>query len=168
MVTPTSATRPRMPAYGVPGPGEDDRGLLPWPWAEERLVGARNYWLITVRADGTPHPMPIWGLWLRTGFFFNTSGKSGKARNLAGDRRAVLHTEDGTEPVVVEGTAVMVSDPEVIDSVLDAYREKYGWAPTDLDGNPIFHLRPSSAFGIIERGEEFSSSATRWLFAGDQ
>ena len=48
-----------MPGYGVP---DDVGGLLPWSWAEERLVSNRNYWVVTVDADHHPHAMPVWGL----------------------------------------------------------------------------------------------------------
>ena len=34
--------------------------LLPWSWAAERLTGARNYWVATVRPDGRPHCRPLW------------------------------------------------------------------------------------------------------------
>ena len=33
-----------MSAYGVP---ESAEGMLPWSWAEERLVPAHNYWVVT-------------------------------------------------------------------------------------------------------------------------
>ena len=29
-----------MPGYGI---SEDDTALLPWSWAEERVVACRNY-----------------------------------------------------------------------------------------------------------------------------
>ena len=56
------ASRPHMPGYGIAGPTEG-RGLLPWSWAEERLTRSHDYWVATVRADGRPHLMPVWGAW---------------------------------------------------------------------------------------------------------
>ena len=46
-----------MPGYGIVGPDEG-RGLLPWSWAEERLIASHDYWVATVWPDGRPHVMP--------------------------------------------------------------------------------------------------------------
>src|SRR5262249_26976380 len=50
------ASRPYMPGYGLLGPDEGT-GLLPWPWAEERLTSSRNYWVVSLWPDGRPHAM---------------------------------------------------------------------------------------------------------------
>ena len=50
------ARRPSFPGYGV---SEEPEGMLPWAWAEERLLGSRNYWV----AVTGPHTSPVWGLW---------------------------------------------------------------------------------------------------------
>lgn len=47
--------------------------LLPWSWATERLVAARNYWIATTRANGRPHCRPVWGVWFEgVGLYFST------------------------------------------------------------------------------------------------
>ena len=51
-----------MPGYGILGPNQGS-GLLPWSWAEERLIASHAYWLSTVRPDGRPHAIPVWGVW---------------------------------------------------------------------------------------------------------
>jgi len=38
-------------------------GLLRWSWAEQRLKQSHNYWITTVKPDGSPHTMVVWGLW---------------------------------------------------------------------------------------------------------
>ena len=60
------ASRPFLPGYGVL-PSDEGSGLLPWEWAEERLTASEHYWCATVRPDGRPHLMPIWGLWDHVG-----------------------------------------------------------------------------------------------------
>jgi hypothetical protein len=75
-----------MPGYGLP---EEDKGLLPWPWAEQRLETSRNYWITTVKHDDSPHTMVVWGLWHEGRFLFSTGGTSSKARNLAQNPVAV-------------------------------------------------------------------------------
>src|ERR687885_452744 len=80
------ASRPYMPGYGIVGPTEGS-GLLPWSWAEQRLVASRNYWLASGRPDGRPHVMPVWGVWHQRSLWFSSSRGSRKARNLAADPR---------------------------------------------------------------------------------
>ena len=80
------------PGYKVPADGSGAE-LLPWSWAEERLVSARSYWICTTRADGRPHAMPVWGVWLDGGLWFSTGRSSQKARNLARSAAVVVHPE---------------------------------------------------------------------------
>ena len=82
-MTEPTATRPYMPGYGVQ-PATAGRGLLPWSWAEQRLIRAHDYWLATVTPDGAPHLMPVWAVWHTGALWFSSSNGSPKARNLAG------------------------------------------------------------------------------------
>ncbi len=95
-------SRPHMPGYGMP---ESKKGLLPWKWAEQRLRKSHNYWITTVKPDGSPHTMVVWGLWMDGAFLFSTGRQSRKARNLAKNPRCVVCTEQAEEAVVVEGVA---------------------------------------------------------------
>jgi PPOX class probable F420-dependent enzyme len=154
------ASRPRMPGYGVL-PAEGGQGLLPWQWAEERLVAARNYWVATARPDGRPHLMAVWGVWHGAAFWFSTGAESVKARNLAADPRCSISTERGDEAVVVEGRVDRISDAKALAGVYEAYRAKYEWG---MDGEPFYVLRPRTAFGFMEHPDQFASTATRWTF----
>jgi hypothetical protein len=98
------ASRPYMPGYGVQG-ADEGAGLLPWAWAQGRLEASRNYWVTTLWPDGRPHSMPVWGVWDDEVLWFSSSLGSRKARNVAGDPRCVIATEDANEPVVLEGRA---------------------------------------------------------------
>ena len=102
------ASRPYMPGYGIQGPGEGT-GLLPWSWAEQQLTSSRNYWLATRWPDGRPHAMPVWAVWHDFALWFSSSRGSRKARNLAADPRCVLTTEDTRQPVVLEGSAELLT-----------------------------------------------------------
>lgn len=160
-VTP-AADRPEMPGYNLPGPMAGS-GLLPWAWAVERLAAAHNYWLATARPDGSPHLMPVWGVWLSGTFSFSTGARSRKARNLAGEGRCTVATERADETVIVEGVAAALRDGEQRRAVLAAYEAKYGCA---LDGSegPLFTVRPRVVFGLIEHADQFTATATRWRF----
>ena len=95
--------RPRMPAsYGV---GDPQYGFEPiqWSWVVEHVTGARNYWVATTRADGSPHVSPVWGVWYNDAFHFFTDRNSLKARAIRRDPRAVVHLESGDEVVIMEG-----------------------------------------------------------------
>ena len=59
MTTRPIGQRPAMAAYGTDSP---DWEALPWGWAAERLVPNKNYWVVTVSANGAPHALPVWGV----------------------------------------------------------------------------------------------------------
>ncbi len=158
------ASRPYMPGYGVLGPDEGS-GLLPWAWAEQRLATAHDYWVASVWPDGRPHVMPVWAVWLETSVWFSSSRRSRKVRNLLGDRRCVITTDNATEPVV-EGVAELVGDRRQIGSFLDAsnakYATDYGIGFLDPAVNSTIRVRPRWVFGLDEA--DFSGSPTSWRF----
>jgi hypothetical protein len=147
-----------MPGYGVL-PADEGEGLLPFEWAEERLRDARNYWVATVGPDG-PHLMAVWGVWIDRRFVFSTGRKSRKARNLASMPRCVIAPEGAAEEIVVEGAAEEIV---ATDAFVEAYREKYDFDVTSLD-DPVFAVTPAKVIALIEVAEQFSGTATRWIF----
>lgn len=152
-----SASRPHMPGYGLL-PAEEGEGLLPWSWAEERLARSRSYWLSTVRSDGRPHAMPLWGVWLDGALYFSTGSQTIKAQNLCRNPACVVTSELPREAVVVEGTAALMSGR--LPQVEVAYREKYGMGyPAD---SHVFRVRPAKAFALIDDDSRFVGTATRW------
>lgn len=156
------ASRPEMPAaYGI-ADAKSGKGLLPWKWATGRLIKNRNYWLSTSRPEGRPHVMPVWGVWLDNIFYFSTSSKSRKARNLKANPSCVLTTDNAQEAVIVEGRARKVSNIQEVKRVDRAYYRKYKWH-ADPDDGPFYAIRPSVAFGLIE-SDDFTATATRWKF----
>jgi len=152
-----------MPGYGLLGPDEGT-GLLSWQWAEERLTSSRNYWVVSLWPDGRPHAMPVWGLWHEGAFWFSSSKGSRKARNLAADPRCVVTTEDAADPVVIEGSAELVTEPEALAAMLALENAKYDTNYTidllDPDVNAVYRVRPRWAFGL--RHDDFTGSPTRW------
>jgi hypothetical protein len=145
---------------------------LPWPWATERLVQARNYWIATMRISGMPHSRPVWGVWLWETFFFSTGSLA--AQNLAQQSAITVHLESGSEVVILEGEATVVTDAEVLQAIIVAYNAKYHWEldPQALPG-PFYAVHPKIAFGWIsdasglDGGAAFHGTATRWTFPGE-
>lgn len=152
------AGRPNIPDYGI---SKSKKGLLPWKWALDRLRKSRQYWIATTRPDGTPHVMPVWGLWLEDGFYFSTGKNSRKAKNLAANPRCVVCSDNSAEAVIVEGTVGSAS-PQILKSIFAAYNKKYKFDVSTM-GEPFFYVRPHIAFGLYEK--KFTGTATRWTFS---
>jgi hypothetical protein len=157
-----------MPGYGLP---ETDKGLLPWSWAERRLKKSHNYWITTVKQDGSappsPHTMVVWGLWQDGRFLFSTGSKSRKARNLAQNSNCVVCTEQAHEAVIVEGVAE-IADVAARRKLIPVYEKKYKWDLASMKEDilsmkePVFAVRPRVVFGLWEK--EFIGKSTRWTF----
>lgn len=156
------ASRPSFPSgYGIRG---DEEGLVPWSEAEAKLEQARNYWIGTTRPDGSPHAMPVWGLWLEDSLFFSSGSTSRKTRNLARDPRVVVHLESGDDVVVIEGAAVRVTDEAELRQIGELYSAKYDYPfdPTGPGDYPVFRVKPRVAYAWLER--DFPGTATRYVF----
>ncbi len=154
-----------MPGYGVP---PERKGMLPWAWAEQRLKKSHNYWISTVRPDGRPHLMVIWGLWLDGAFLFSTGRESRKAKNLAQRPECVIATEQAEQAVIVEGVAGETPDVELRRRVLRLIKKKYQFDMSSMAEDilnlkePIYAVRPTTVFALDEG--KFPKSATRWSF----
>lgn len=154
-----------MPGYGV---AADDQGsgLLTWAATEERLAASHDYWLATHWPGHPPHVMPVWAVWLDDALWFNSGLHSRKARNLEGDARCTLTTDDTVDPVVVQGVAVQVAEPTRVQAFADALNAKYGTAYSDAffdpEVNGTYRMTPTWAFALLQ--DDFSGSPTRWTF----
>jgi nitroimidazol reductase NimA-like FMN-containing flavoprotein (pyridoxamine 5'-phosphate oxidase superfamily) len=153
--------------------------VAPTPWAEARglVEGASaTYWLATMRPSGSPHVMPILGVWADGGLFFSAGKSTRKARNIADDPHCVITVEEEPIDLVVEGKAVMVRDEATLRRVADAYSATYGWNVTvrdgafhDAEGAPtagpppydVYEITPTVAFGF---GTDETVTPTRWRF----
>ena len=159
------ASRPHMPGYGLP---KGTKGLLSWKWAESRLINSHNYWITTVKPDGSPHSMIVWGLWLDGEFLFSTGRQSRKARNLAKNRHCVVGTERADEAVIVEGEAEEVASVNRRRDFLRKYEKKYKFDMSGFEKDilslkePIYAVPPVMVFGLDEK--KSLNAATRWQF----
>jgi nitroimidazol reductase NimA-like FMN-containing flavoprotein (pyridoxamine 5'-phosphate oxidase superfamily) len=160
-----AAARPFMPGYGTL-PEDQGTGLLPWPWAEQRLRDSHDYWLATVWPDGRPHVMPVWGVWDDGCLWVSSSLRSRKARNLLAHPACTVTTDRAQDPVVLEGHAERVVDPARLADVLAAenakYSTGYGTEWLDPEVNAWFRIVPHWAFGLQQ--DDFSGSPTKWVF----
>jgi len=150
--------RPQIPDYGI---SRSKTGLLPWKWAEKTLTESREYWIVTVRSDGRPHAMIIWGLWFEGAFWFGTGSKTQKARNLAKNPNCIVGTQNAAEAVILEGKAQLITDAEIRNKLEPESLRKYGMSGGD-GSEPLYRVRPTRVFGLIEK--TFPKTATRWTF----
>jgi pyridoxamine 5'-phosphate oxidase-like protein len=152
------AERPQIPDYGI---SKSKAGMLPWKWAVKTLTESREYWMVTVRPDGRPHVMIIWGLWFDGAFWFGTGSKTQKARNLAKNPNCVVGTQNAAEAVILEGVAELIADAAIQKKLEPASLRKYGISGGG-GSEPVYRVRPKRIFGLIEK--TFPKTATRWTF----
>jgi hypothetical protein len=136
-----------------------------WDWVEERLRGSRNYWLSTVRPDGRPYAVPIWGVWLAQRFWF-TSLPSRKVENIADQPWVVLATETPGEVVILEGEATVISQAALPAGYGAAFDAKYGpgWSGLEASGALLLCMRP--VHGRAWRESEAMAPPARFRFGG--
>lgn len=103
-----------------------------------RLQHEQICWLATVRPDGRAHLSPIWFVWLRSAFWVCCNANTVKARNMRANPSVSVSLESGSDPLVVEGTAVLHQRPYPADVVAE-FRTKFDWdisgAVPDPDGD---------------------------------
>ena len=159
----TKVIRPKMKDYGI---HEDRDGMLAWDFVDEQMAKSRNYWINTTQPDGRPHAAPVWGVWLNGNLYFGTSPNARKARNLDANPAMVVHLESGDDVVILEGTAVKLTNmsPELYEAFSSAYAAKYaGFKPNPpSETEPLYTLRIQTAMAWLER--DFPRTATRWEF----
>jgi Pyridoxamine 5'-phosphate oxidase len=158
-----AADRPWMPGYGIL-PASEGSGLIPWAEAERRLAVSHDYWCATVRPDGAPHVMPVWGVWLHGRLWFSSGLRSRKARNLATDPRCTLTTDNARNPVVLDGVAARTVEPGPIREFVAAVNGKYAAGLTvdfqDPAVNGTFAVTPRRVIALTDG--DFTGSPTRW------
>jgi hypothetical protein len=158
------ASRPQAAGYGFP---ETTKGLLPWSWAEQRLKKSHNYWITTVKPDGSPHTMVVWGLWQDGRFLFSTGSGSRKTRNLEKNPNCIVCNELAHEVIIMEGTAE-IADVTARRKMLPLYERKYKFDMSTMKDDilsmkePVFAVRPRVVFAMWEK--HFQSKSTRWKF----
>ncbi|MBZ5737543.1 pyridoxamine 5'-phosphate oxidase family protein [Nocardioides mangrovi] len=148
--------------YGqAPGSGGPDR---------------HSSWLSTINPDGSPHVTGVGALWIDAAFWFETGRSTRKARNVERDPRCALSVATQEFDLVVEGTASLVTDPEVVaaraaDWAVDwpCRVDESGLALTAEFSAPsagpppwhVYRLDVRSATALATTGE---GGATRWVF----
>jgi general stress protein 26 len=144
------------------GFSQPDATAPPWADVVDVLTNSEMFWLSTVRRDGRPHVTPLPAIWLDGTLHFCTGSEEQKTKNLESEPRCALTT--GTNDlrsgldVVVEGTAVRVTDQARLRQLAALWKSKLDWdfavgedAFRDADGRTglVFGVTPAKvlAFG---------------------
>ena len=158
---------------------DPDADPTPWSDAAQLLEQAELYWLTTVRVDGRPHVTPLIGVAQDGAVHFCTGLREQKARNLEHDARVALTTGNNAWArgldVVVEGTAVRVTDRNLLQRLADGYEAKYGsdWHfdvgdgvfGSGEDAAAVFRIEPDK---VLAFAKEPHAQTTYRFTAGQQ
>jgi Pyridoxamine 5'-phosphate oxidase len=170
-----------LDGYGAP--------LIPWNKVRERLEQGLSQvpesggpdrhtcWLATVRPDGRPHVMPVGVLCVGGAWYFTAGATTRKAQNLARNPHCVITVATHDFDVVVEGTAIKVTDPARVARIAEAFRAD-GW-PASVDesgtsltadysapsaGPPPWDIYEVTSETVFALGTAEPYGATRWRF----
>jgi PPOX class probable F420-dependent enzyme len=154
-----TGSRAHIPGYGITETPYD----ITWEAIAAKIEASRNYWVNTTRANGRPHAMPVWGVWVDGWLYVSTGPESVKGRNLRRSPEVVVHLESGDDVVVLEGVVARVTGKTELTRFADAYDLKYGFRPDpdDPDGL-VYRVEPRVAHTWEEK--DFPNTAMRWVF----
>jgi PPOX class probable F420-dependent enzyme len=111
-----------------------------------RLHDERIGWLITVSADQTPQPIPVWFLWDGQALLIYSQPDTAKLRNIARNPRVALHLDgdgQGGDVVILTGEARLAPEAPPASQV-PAYVEKYRQGMTRIGMTPESFARTYS------------------------
>jgi general stress protein 26 len=149
-----------------------------WNDTRQSLEEAELFWITTVRRDGRPHTTPLVAVWLDDAIYFCTGPSEQKAVNLRHNQHVILTTgcnewEYGTD-IVVEGTAVRVTDDPKLRRLASAWGRKWDgrWRYEVGDGGfehehgwaLVFEVEPTKVLAFAKG----TFSQTRHRFAPSQ
>ncbi|MCU1690301.1 MAG: pyridoxamine 5-phosphate oxidase [Jatrophihabitantaceae bacterium] len=158
------------PRFGAPA-----AEALQWAVAADALARAGTYFLVTVRADGTPHATTVLAVQHDGAMHICTGVREQKYVNLQAHPRCSLLAGNGAMDtgvdLALEATARRVGDDATLAALVEAWVAKYGeiWRFEIVDGAfdggggraEVFRLEPVRAFGFAKD----IAGQTTWDFA---
>jgi uncharacterized pyridoxamine 5'-phosphate oxidase family protein len=149
--------------------------------AQKRIAENRIYWLTTVRPIGLPHTRPVLAVWVGAALYATSSQSARKGRNLQANPNCSVAIMATDMHLILEGQASRVTSDTVLDLVAEAYRAKYSWPVTIVDGGfdapyaapaaggppyQPYEIIPRTVFGLVsgEANDGMESRHTRWSF----
>lgn len=144
--------------------------MLAWS-AVEKIVRRSPYlWIATTDADGRPHLVQQWGVWVDGTLYFEGSERTRWARNLARDPRLAFGVQIGDRAAYGEAVVDVIRnvEPTLAAKIARQYAAKYGrtfeYRPKaeQYAKGHVFRARPVKliAFDV----KRFTASAARFTF----
>ena len=138
-----------------------------WTDVVARLALDRTYWLVTVSAEQMPHPVPVWGVVVDGRFYLYSTRSTLKVQHLAANPQASIHSESGSDVVIVRGCLDDRGHPSTHPHVVAALDAKYV-RPDDRAYLPsaapaidiVYELIPEVA--LMWRLDDYQASRSRW------
>ena len=118
------------------------RGHLPWQNVDARLRSMREIWVATTSPKGRPDAVPVWFWWDGEVAYFTCKSGTTKPRNIAHEPNVVLHNGDGTDPIILKGSAERVTDDDEPARVDAAYAAKVRRSRLGHTGDGLRRGRP--------------------------
>ena len=144
--------------------------MLSWTTVEALVRASPYVWLATTDADGRPHLIQQWGVWIDQQLFFDGSERTRWARNLARDPRISFGFQLRNSAAYGEGVVDVIRGVPMplARRIATQYGAKYGRTfkyrpkPEQYATGYTFRLRPEKliAFDV----KQFSTSSTRFTF----
>ena len=156
--------------------------LIPWSVARTALESAeaqtQTPFLATTRPDGRPHIAAVGALWDHDAVYFTSGPGTRKSRNIAERAACVIGWSLTGIDLVIEGTAVQVTDDETLQRLAKRYADQ-GWPASVKDGAltapfmapsagpppwDLYVVKPQTVFGVLTTEGDSGGGATRWRF----
>jgi Pyridoxamine 5'-phosphate oxidase len=136
----------------------------PWSAVSARLAAAKQYWVATNRPGGSPHVVPVDGLWVDDALYYGGSPDTVHVRTALADPHVTIHLPDPWDVVIVEGTVELAKpSPELAAHLAGLANAKYPEYGITFDADSYrdpFVLRPRRALAW----SSFPTDATRYRF----
>jgi hypothetical protein len=148
-----------MPAgYG------DHGSTMSWSDVQAQLIAAPHYWVATNRLGGSPHLVPVDGLWVDDVLYYGGLPTTVHVRTARADPHVTIHLPDPWQVVVVEGEVTVITPPpELGQRLADLANVKYAHYGITFDASSYsapFEFRPRRA----RAWSTFPTDATRFVF----
>jgi nitroimidazol reductase NimA-like FMN-containing flavoprotein (pyridoxamine 5'-phosphate oxidase superfamily) len=138
---------------------------LSWASVRAQLEQAKQYWLATNRGGGSPHVVPLDGLWVDDRWYYGGSPQTVHVRSVRANARVTMHLSDPWKVVVVQGEVRVVKPPpDLARRLADLANEKYAeYGYTFL---PSSYSEPGVLFPRrIIAWSAFPKDATKFMFS---
>ena len=162
--------RPQLPKGYI---SRAPKGMLTWAAVERILKTFPYLWIATTGADGSPHLVQQWGVWVDRVLYFEGSDRTRWARNLQRDPRLAFGVSSADRAAYGEALVDIVRggvDRALATKIAKQYTAKYGRGfqyrpkPEQYEKGHVFRARPTKliAFDV----KKFTTSAARFTFRG--